>query len=110
MHVHVQRRVMIAIISILFLLGLGTGVYSILESWTVVDSLYFTTATLTTIGYGDLTPTHDISKLFTVIFAFSGIGIFFFSMSIIAEHYFHLNVFHLEKRIKKVEKKQKEQE
>ncbi|MDX2478101.1 MAG: potassium channel family protein [Gammaproteobacteria bacterium] len=32
--------------------------------------------TMTTIGYGDLTPTTDISKIFTVIYTFIGIGVF----------------------------------
>jgi len=107
MHVHIQRKVVIAVLSILFLLSIGTGVYSVLEKWHWIDSLYFTTSTLTTIGYGDLVPTHEISKLFTVIFVFSGVGIFLFSMSIITEYYFHQKFFHIETRIKKVEKVQK---
>jgi voltage-gated potassium channel len=31
---------------------------------------------MTTIGYGDLAPTTDISKIFTIIYAFITIGIF----------------------------------
>lgn len=31
--------------------------------------------TLTTIGYGDITPTRDISKLFTIGYIFTGLGI-----------------------------------
>ena len=52
-------------------------------------------------------PTHDISKLFTVVFAFSGVGIFIFSMGIIVDYYFTQKFFHIENRIKKVEKDQK---
>jgi hypothetical protein len=54
---------------------LGTVVYHILEDWTWVDSLYFSAVAVTTVGFGDLTPTSDASKLFTVFYIFSGITI-----------------------------------
>ena len=54
---------------------LGTVVYHILEDWSWVDSFYFSTVAVTTVGFGDLTPTSDASKLFTVLYIFSGITI-----------------------------------
>lgn len=62
--------------------------YHELEGWGYVDSFYFTGITLSTIGYGDLYPTTDISKIFTVFFAFAGIGILAAALSIIAGAYF----------------------
>lgn len=50
--------------------------YVSVEGWSIVDSLYFSVMTISTIGYGDLTPTTDISKLFTIVFALLGIGVF----------------------------------
>ena len=52
----------------------GTSFYSVVEEWSVVDALYFTVITLTTIGYGDLTPTTDASKIFTVFFVIVGVS------------------------------------
>jgi len=40
MHVHIQRKVLIAVLSIFFFLALGTLVYSVIEEWSLVDSLY----------------------------------------------------------------------
>jgi pheromone shutdown protein TraB len=60
----------------LVILAVGTLVYRVTENWTWVDSFYFCVVTLTTIGYGDLAPTTDITKLFTVLYAFMGIGVF----------------------------------
>jgi hypothetical protein len=34
----------------------GTLFYSQVEGWSLLDSLYFSIITLTTVGYGDLTP------------------------------------------------------
>ena len=57
------------------ILILGTVVYHYLEGWTWVDSFYFSAVTGSTVGFGDLTPTTDASKLFTVFYIFSSIAI-----------------------------------
>ena len=43
-------------ISAIALLAVGTVVYQLLEDWSWVDSLYFSTVAVTTVGFGDLTP------------------------------------------------------
>jgi voltage-gated potassium channel len=40
-----------------------------------VDSFYFTVITLTTVGYGDLSPTQPLTKIVTVVFVIVGIGL-----------------------------------
>jgi voltage-gated potassium channel Kch len=57
------------------LLAIGTVVYRLLEDWSWVDSLYFSVVAVTTVGFGDLTPSTDASKLFTVVYILSGITI-----------------------------------
>ena len=44
-----------------------------LEGWRIVDALYFTFVTGLTIGYGDLTPRHVISRLLAVVIGLAGI-------------------------------------
>ena len=41
----------------------------VLEKMSIIDSLYFAMVTLTTIGYGDIVPSNDASRLFTAIYA-----------------------------------------
>ena len=40
-----------------------------------VDAYYFTVITLTTIGYGDFSPTTPLTKIFTTFYVFIGLGI-----------------------------------
>ena len=57
------------------LIAIATIAYRLLEGWTWVDSLYFSVVAVTTVGFGDLTPTTDSSKLFTVLYVLCGIAI-----------------------------------
>ena len=57
------------------LLVAGTLVYSFLEGWSPLDSLYFSVVTLATVGYGDLHPTTDLGKAFTIVYILTGVGV-----------------------------------
>lgn len=59
----------------ILVLVIGTVVYRIIEDWSWVDSFYFSSVTLTTVGFGDLSPSSDVSKLFTVFYIFTGISL-----------------------------------
>ena len=65
-----------AAISLATLLTLATIFYSVVEGWSVVNSIYFAVVTGLTIGYGDLVPQHSISKVFTVFYAVLAVGLF----------------------------------
>jgi len=69
------------------ILSVGTIAFHNLEQWSLVDSFYFTATTLMTIGYGDLAPTTDASKLVTVAFALSGVTVFLYGLGVIASYY-----------------------
>jgi len=54
----------------------GTMFYTAVERWPVIDALYFSVMTLATVGYGDLAPSTDLSKIFTVLYVIVGAGVF----------------------------------
>lgn len=53
----------------------GAFVYTRLEGWSPIDAVYFAVVALATVGFGDLVPTTDLGKLFTVGYILFGVGI-----------------------------------
>ncbi|MFH1820900.1 MAG: potassium channel family protein [Methanobacteriota archaeon] len=66
-----------AFFSLIGLIALGTVAYHYLEGWSWISSFYFSITTLTTVGFGDLHPTTEISRLFTAIYVLLGVAIAF---------------------------------
>jgi len=58
------------------LLAIGTVFYARVEGWSVLDALYFSVATLATVGYGDITPRTSLGKAFTIVYVLIGAGVF----------------------------------
>jgi len=57
-------------------LAIGTLGFMILEGLSFIDALYFTIVTISTVGYGDISPTNTASKIFSIFLIFIGIGTF----------------------------------
>ena len=47
------------------------------EKMSLKGSVYFITVTMTTIGYGDVTPTTDLGKIFTMVYIIVGLAVVF---------------------------------
>ena len=75
-----------ALLAILFLNIIGIAAYHYFEGWNWVDSIYFTSATLTTVGYGDIVPKTTAGRLFTIIFMWSGVSIGFYTLTLLSRH------------------------
>jgi len=84
-------------ISVIVVLAIGTLFYHYFEGWRYIDSLYFSTIVLTTIGLGDFTPKTDIGKIFTIIYALAGIGI----ILTVVTHFAQTRLKSLERRLAK---------
>lgn len=65
--------------------GVGATFFRYQEGLSWVDALYFTVITLTTVGYGDISPQTDAGKLFTVCWLLIGLGLFAGLIGVIAD-------------------------
>lgn len=63
-------------LSLLLTVVTATSFYQVHEGWSMLDSLYFCITTGLTIGYGDVVPTTALSKVFTMVYAVTTVGLF----------------------------------
>ena len=50
------KHLIISIFLSLIIFSIGTAGYMIIEGWGLIDSIYMTIITITTVGYGDVVP------------------------------------------------------
>jgi voltage-gated potassium channel Kch len=78
-------RVQALLLVCLMIAGAQALVFSRIEGWPLVDALYFSVVSMTTVGYGDLTPQSALGKLVSLGFLLVGIGVFVLTVSSIAQ-------------------------
>ena len=81
-----RRLLYVFIVIMIFLFG-GATFYHKAEGWRYIDALYFSAATMTTVGYGDITPKTDFGKIFTIGYVFAGVAIALYGLSLVASHF-----------------------
>ena len=67
---------------------MGVLFYGELEGWKRLESVYFITQTVSTVGYGDITPSTDMGKIFTVFYIFFGVLLIFTVVGDFTRHLF----------------------
>ena len=68
----------------------GTLFYWRFEDWTLIESLYFCIVTLTTVGYGDFSPTTAGTQIFTIIYILTGFGVLVALLTSVAQQFIRL--------------------
>jgi len=68
-----HRRTRPIFIYVIIVITIGAMLYHWLEGWSWLDSFYFVVITLTTIGYGDFSPTTPLTKLITMFYGVNGV-------------------------------------
>eukprot|EP00127_Corallochytrium_limacisporum_P003973 Clim_evm22s156 gene=Clim_evmTU22s156 len=69
------RFLIIALGIFLVFIILSAILYGVIQDLTVIDSIYFSIVTITTVGYGDISPDTPSTRIITMIYIFCGIGL-----------------------------------
>jgi voltage-gated potassium channel len=73
------RRFVLLVSLSLGLVVFGTAGYMIIEGWNLLDAVYMTVITLSTIGYGEIQPLSDRGKVFTILLILGGAFTFLYT-------------------------------
>jgi voltage-gated potassium channel len=76
-----RARIRLGLAAVGVAIATGTVVFHLLEGWSIVDSLYVTAQTLTTVGYGDVAPHTIYGRIFATVFMLAGVGIVLYALT-----------------------------
>jgi voltage-gated potassium channel len=81
----VRNRLIYAIAAILLVVLIGAVVFKLIEGITMLDAVYLTTQTVTSVGYGDVPPKSDAGKFFAIVFMLVGGGTVLYALTVVAQ-------------------------
>ena len=55
---------------------------------TMLDALWWTVATITTVGYGDIVPVSDAGRIIAIVYMFFGIGVIAIFLSVLGTNFY----------------------
>ncbi|MBU1713923.1 MAG: potassium channel family protein, partial [Proteobacteria bacterium] len=68
------KHLVLSLLLTLFISIVGTTGYMMIEGWDLLDSMYMTIITLTTVGYGEVHSVSRAGRIFTILLVFFGVG------------------------------------
>jgi voltage-gated potassium channel len=90
-----------------FVFMIGTLGYYYIDDFTIINAIYQTGITFTTVGFGEMQPISDIGKLFTLTLIFLGFACFSFFIAVLVETTNNKALFKLLREIKMLYKIQR---
>ncbi|MCF7560399.1 potassium channel protein [Sabulilitoribacter multivorans] len=81
-----RTRIYTAIFLLIIILFIGVVGYKMISGYSWIDALYMTVITMTTVGYGEVIPLDEKSKIFTIFLILGSIIIVGYALSIITEY------------------------
>ncbi len=76
-----RARTRLGLVAVGMAVAIGTVVFHILEGWSIFDSFYVTAQTVTTVGFGDLSPRTFSGRVFASIFMLLGVGVVLYALT-----------------------------
>ncbi|MFC1918424.1 potassium channel family protein [Chloroflexota bacterium] len=68
------RRVLWGILTLVSIIAIGVIGYTAIEGWPLLDSLYMTAITITTVGYDEVHALSTGGRIFSIFLMFGGVG------------------------------------
>ncbi len=82
---HFVTRFRLPLLLLVLALAIGTVGYRLIEDWPLLDGLYMTVTTLTTVGFREVRPLGTGGRVFTIGLILTGVLTLFTSIAIVAQ-------------------------
>jgi voltage-gated potassium channel len=79
------RRLAVALVGLVLLLGYGTVGYVLIEGYSFLNALFMTVITVSTVGYEEVRPLDAAGKVFTISVIALGVIGFLYTFSVLVE-------------------------
>jgi voltage-gated potassium channel len=79
------QRIYYAIAAVLVLIIVATGGYMLIDHMTLLEALYMTIITISTVGYEEVKPLDDAGRIFTIFVIMTGVGTAFYVFGAVTE-------------------------
>ena len=81
-----RSKIYTAIFLLVFLLLIGVVGFKVLSGYTWINALYMTVITITTVGFGEVRPLDEPSKIFTIFLILTSVVIVGYALKVITEY------------------------
>jgi voltage-gated potassium channel len=79
------RPILFAVTAVVIVIAIGTVGFHLIEGWTILASLYVAAQTVTTVGYGDVTPATANGRVFATGFMLAGVGVVLYALTTVVQ-------------------------
>ncbi|WP_345191564.1 potassium channel protein [Algibacter agarivorans] len=81
-----RTKIYTAVLLLVVIMLIGVTGYKMISGYSWVDAFYMTVITMTTVGFGEVVPLDDQSKIFTIFLILASVVIVGYALSIITEY------------------------
>ena len=76
-----RKKIFLIMGLIIMIIAIGTAGYMVIEGWSLLDSVYMTVTTLTTVGYREIHHLSAKGMVFTIFLIVGGVGTMLYALS-----------------------------
>ncbi len=103
----IRRRLAFAAVVVGIMIVIGAVGFRFFEDFSWLDSFYTSAQTVTTVGYGDLTPITKGGRFFAIILMLTGVGTVLYALTVLAQAVIQSEMLHALDRRRKLKEMEK---
>ena len=88
-----QSKIRLALFFLALLIALGVCGFRLIADYSWIDAFYMTAITITTVGFGEVTPLEPEAKLFTIFLIINSVVVLGYTVTVTTEYILSQNNF-----------------